>query len=103
MTRIKWDFSVSDAKKITKMSLQKGQNHGVDTQIHIGHTHQHKHTHTHTQAHSSTESTSDLGTQYIQVLRRVGTVSEAVWFTVAPGVARCRTESTFQTELEMVM
>ena len=48
MTRINLDFSVSDAKKIAKMSAQTSEN----THIHIS-TYTHPHTHNSTAQHNS--------------------------------------------------
>ena len=49
MTRINLDFSVSDAKKITKITTEKQKN----THIHIS-TYTHPHTHNSTAQHNST-------------------------------------------------
>ena len=86
MTRIKWDFLVQSAKKITKMSSEQGPNHEVDTHIHTGTQHPHRHTTHQHRAHINTESTSDPGTQYIQVYSRVGTVMWAQCATVDQGL-----------------
>ena len=73
MTRINLDFSVSDAKKITKITTEKQKN----THIHIS-------TYTHPHTHNSTAQQQHIHRAQHSIAHSTATKATA-WASVTPG------------------